>query len=283
MYKLTGFADEIDQSLEVQLEVLGKLGINYVEMRGVNGKPLIEHTIEEAGAIKRRLDEAGVKLSSVGSSIGKIMITDDFGPHIELFKHTVEIARLFEVGNIRIFSFFIPEGDDPAAHRDEVMRRMEALSDYASRKGVVLLHENEKEIYGDNAARCLEIMERFASPSFRAVFDFANFVQVGQDTLEAWEVLKKYVSYIHVKDALAKDGSVVPAGKGDGHLAEILSDLRDSGYDGFLSLEPHLADFSGFSALETHGSGLGRALTGEEGFTLARDSLLDVLDAIGWK
>ena len=284
MYRLSGFADEIDASLDTQIEVIKKLGMEWIECRGVDGSPLISYSLSDAEKIKSKLDDAGIKLSSVGSSIGKIGIGDDFAPHFDLFRHTCDIAKLFGTRNIRMFSFFIPEGENPEKYEDEVMRRLEKLVTYAANENLVLLHENEKEIYGDIAPRCLKIMERFYSDNFKGVFDFANFVQCHQDTLEAWNMLSKYIAYIHVKDARWSDGSVVPAGYGDGHLEEILSILKGEKYDGFLSLEPHLADFQGFSALE-NGSSMknGRKLTGTEAFTLAHDSLLSLLDRIGWK
>ncbi|MCI8837707.1 MAG: sugar phosphate isomerase/epimerase [Hungatella sp.] len=276
---LSGFADEIHEDLPEQIRVLKKLGMSHMEMRGVNGKGLVEYPIQEVKEIKKQLDAEGIRLSSVGSPIGKIRITDPFGPHMELYKHTVEIAHIMETDYIRMFSFFMPENQDYGPYKNEVMDRLGKMADYAKVSDIILLHENEKEIYGDMASRCLEIMETFYGDHFKAVFDFANFVQCRQDTLEAYEMLKPYVVYIHIKDALWSDASVVPAGTGDGHVEEILRKLKDAGYKGFLSLEPHLSDFSGFSALEQNASQK-KKLDGEEAFTLAHDSLIKILNRL---
>lgn len=276
---LSGFADEIHENLSEQIRVLKKLGMNHVEMRGVNGKGLVEYPVNEVKEIKKQLDAEGIRLSSVGSPIGKIQITDAFEPHMELYKHTVEIAHIMETDYIRMFSFFMPENQDYAPYKNEVMNRLGQMADYAKSNDVILLHENEKEIYGDVASRCLEIMETFYGEHFKAVFDFANFVQCKQDTLEAYEMLKPYIVYIHVKDALWSDASVVPAGTGDGHVEEILRKLKSAGYKGFLSLEPHLSDFSGFSALEQNASQK-KKMNGEEAFTLAHDSLIKILEKL---
>lgn len=277
--KLSGFADEIDMDLNVQMNVLKKLGMSYVEMRGVDGKGLVEHTTEEAKEIKRRLDSNGIKLSSVGSPIGKIKIADEFAPHMELFKHTVELAHVMETPNIRMFSFFMPENSSYEPYKNKVMDQLGQFVDYAKANEVILLHENEKDIYGDMADRCLEIMKEFYGDHFKAVFDFANFVQCKQDTMEAYEMLKPYISYIHIKDALWADASVVPAGMGDGNVEKILGNLKESGYQGFLSLEPHLSDFAGFSALEQHGEQK-KKMSGEEAFTMAHDALIKILNRI---
>lgn len=273
---ITGFADEIDPMLDKQMEVLDKLGMSYIEMRGVDGKGLVYCSMEEVKDIKRRLTDKGIRLSSVGSPIGKIGIGDEFAPHMELLRHTVEIAHEMEVPYIRMFSFYIPGEEKPEAYREQVLDRLGQMADYAAAQDIVLLHENEKGIYGDNGARCREIMEALYGEHFKAVFDFANFVQCGQDTLEAYEMLKDYIEYIHVKDALWKDGSVVPAGYGDGRVKEILQRLWQRGYTGFLSLEPHLTDFTGFAQLE-EGGRIEKKLSGPEAFTLAHDSLVKLL------
>lgn len=277
--QLSGFADEIDMDLGKQMEVLKKLEIHHVEMRGVNGKGLVEHSMSEVKEIKKHLEEGGIRLSSVGSPIGKIQITDDFAPHMELYKHTVEIAHEMEVPFIRMFSFFMPENESYSPYRGKVMDQLGQLADYAKANRVVLLHENEKDIYGDMADRCLEIMKEFYGEHFKAVFDFANFVQCKQDTLEAYEMLKPYIAYIHIKDALWSDASVVPAGMGDGHVEEILKMLKAGGYEGFLSLEPHLSDFVGFNALEQNSSQK-KKMSGEEAFTMAYESLRNILEKI---
>lgn len=277
--KLSGFADEIDTNLDIQMKVLKKLGMSYVEMRGVDGKGLVEHTINEAKEIKARLTDNGISLSSVGSPIGKIKITAEFAPHMELFKHTVEIAHVMDTPNIRMFSFFMPENESYAPYKNQVMDQLGQFVDYAKANKVLLLHENEKDIYGDMADRCLEIMKEFYGDHFQAVFDFANFVQCKQDTLEAYDMLKPYISYVHIKDALWSDASVVPAGMGDGNVENILRKLKDSGYQGFLSLEPHLSDFAGFSALEKNGDQK-KKMSGEEAFTMAHEALVKILNTI---
>jgi sugar phosphate isomerase/epimerase len=277
--KISGFADEIDTDLSKQIQVLKKLTIHHVEMRGVNGKGLVEYSVSEAKEIKKQLTDSGIQLSSVGSPIGKIKITDDFTSHMELYKHTVEIAHEMETPYIRMFSFFMPENESYDPYRGKVMDQMGQFVDYAKTSNIILLHENEKDIYGDMADRCQELMKEFYGEHFKAVFDFANFVQCKQDTIAAYEMLKPYIAYIHIKDALWSDGSVVPAGYGDGNVEKILAMLKDSGYQGFLSLEPHLADFAGFSALE-QSTVEKKKLSGEEAFTIACEALRKILERL---
>ena len=279
-YKITGFADEISGDLNTQVESLKKLNMSYVEMRGVDGNNLIYHSDEKVKQVKSVLDANGIRLSALGSPLGKIGIADDFAPHYEDFKRAVEIGHMMDCKNIRMFSFYIPGDASPVDYKEEVFDRLGKFVDYAKANDAVLLHENEKGIYGEKAPECVQLMEAFYCDNFKAIFDFANFVQCGQDTLEAYEILKKYVAYIHVKDALKKDGSVMPAGYGDGNVKVILGKLFDCGFDGFLSLEPHLFNFAGFAALEKDGLSMAhnnKALSGYEAFELAHTSLMKIL------
>ncbi len=153
------------------------------------------------------------------------------------------------------------------------------MIDYAKENDVVLLHENEKGIFGDTADSCLELMQRLYSDNFKAIFDFANFVQVGEDTLRAYSILEPYVEYFHIKDAVSKQ--VVPAGKGDGNIKEILALAFDKNYSGFLSLKPHLTHFIRLDALENNEVIGEKPLTdGADAYALAYNSLKQILKEI---
>lgn len=285
-YKISGFADEISDSLEKQIEGLNSLGINYIEIRGVDGNNIIFHEQDTVERIKYRLDNAGIKVSSIGSPLGKIGIDEPFEKHFEDFKRAVEVAHYMNSRYIRMFSFYVPQKESLENEgkweeiKKEVFNRIGRFVDYANNNDIILLHENEKGIFGEKAPECLELMKNFYGNHFKAIFDFANFVQAGQNTLEAYKLLKDYIVYIHVKDARMTDGKVMPAGYGDGHVKEILSDLFENGFDGYLSLEPHLFDFSGFGLLEK-GNKLNKldmgVMSGFDSFSLAYDALKKLL------
>lgn len=278
---LSAFADEIDPMLTTQMDVLDKHDISFIEMRGVNGKNLVQHSLEEVKEIKKQLDMRGFKISAVASPIGKIKITDEFAPHLELFRHTIEIAKILETKYIRMFSFFIPEGMNAHVYRDEVMKRWSQFIKAAKGAGLTLLHENEKEIYGDTAERCLDLLETMNCDYMKAVFDPANFVQCGLKTYpDSFNLLKKHIAYIHIKDALYEGSIVVPAGQGDGRVEEILTELKSNDFEGFLSLEPHLADFVGFTALEPNSSAKRMPKGGPQQFAIAADALKKMLAKI---
>lgn len=255
MWTLTGFADEISPDLDEQLDTLARESIRYMELRSVWNTNVLDLTDAELDEVRSVVSGRGVSVSSIGSPIGKVPITDPFGPHLERFRRALDVAAVMEAPYVRVFSFFIPEGQEPVHYREEVLERMGALAGEAGSAGVTLLHENEKQIYGDVPGRCVDILSGVGSQALRTAWDAANFVQcgVGHPYAEGYETLRPYIEYVHVKDALAGTGQVVPAGQGDGEIPETLSALRDSGFDGFFSLEPHLASsgtYSGFSGPE---------------------------------
>lgn len=293
--KISGFADEIAEDVDTQFRVLQKLNISYFEPRGIDGKNIADLSDEEAETLKEKMERAGIRVSSIGSPIGKIRLDEDFEAHFKRFQRVVEIAKKLDARYIRMFSFYRPAKPNPAAvgnaggeapqewsaeERAEVIGRLRRMTAYAKEQDVVLLHENEKDIYGDTAERCEDLMKELSCGHFRAVFDPANFVQCGQDTKEAYEKLKEYIAYVHIKDALPEDGKVVPAGAGDGNVEYILKRLLDGGYDGFFSLEPHLGSFAGLAALELDDKMQNLPQGGEGTFTLAYRALEEIVDRL---
>lgn len=248
--KIYAFADEASPNITEQITALKRNHLDGIEMRNVDGVNVSDITIEKAKEVKHLLDENGLITWSVGSPIGKIDIEkDDFNAHIEKLKHTLEIGEILEAENLRMFSFYIPKDKKASDYKDEVIERLGIMYDTAKNYKVSLRHENEKGIYGDIPERCLDIHK--ALPGLKGIFDPANFVQCGADTLKAWDMLKDYIYYMHIKDAKA-DGKVVPAGYGNGNVKEIVTSFIAGGGNAF-TIEPHLTVFDGFSHLERKG------------------------------
>lgn len=271
MWVMSGFADEIDADPEVQCAVLDGLGIRYLELRSAWDVNVLDLTDDQVAEVKRILDAHGIGVSSIGSPIGKINVTDDFDEHLRRMDRAVEVARALGAPYIRVFSFFLTPDQRPADFRDEVVRRMSALAARAAAGGVVLLHENEKGIFGDVPERVLDLVTAVDSPALRLAWDAANYVQCGVVPFpEAYRMLRPYTDYLQVKDAVLATGEVVPAGEGDGRLPETVRALVADGYEGFVSMEPHLASahhLGGFS--------------GPDDFIRATKAFLAILDAEG--
>lgn len=285
---ISGFADEIHPNLDQQLKVVKELGMHYICLRAADGKGIADYTLEEFQQnIQPRLEEAGVKISSLGSPIGKIDIDDQAAYE----KQLAQLDTLCRICNscgcryIRMFSFWMPKDRNPDDFTEQVIEKLAGFAKVAEKYDVILIHENEKDIYGDIARRCKVILDRLASPHFKAAFDFANFVQCGEDTAECWELLKEHVVYIHIKDAVKSNNENVLCGTGDGQIPQLLKKIiREDGYQGFLTLEPHLVLFATLQSLETEDASEvishNKAKDGAEGYAMQYHALMDILNAI---
>ena len=277
MIRLSAFADEISADLDEQIAVLSSEKVRFLDLRGVWNTNVLDLSNQQVTRVKETLDAHGIGVAAIGSPIGKVPIDSSFNEHLHLFERAITVAQALQTPYMRIFSFYPPAASDrgavnPAEYRDEVLRRLREMTARARAAAVILLHENEKDIYGDTIARCVDLLQGINDAHFQAVFDPANFIQCGQTPYpDAYEAIRPWLRYVHVKDARS-DGSVVPAGEGVSHWPELLQRLRADGYDGFLSLEPHLAlagQYQGFS--------------GPDLFRRASQALQQMLQAMGWE
>lgn len=274
-WTLSGFGDEVDPDPKVQAAVLLALGASHIEVRSAWGTNVVELSDGQVAELKAILDESGLKVSAVASPIGKVDISLPAEHESGRLRRIIEVAKALDTKYIRMFSFFRAEDQSPEDIREAVMERMAVLARVAEESDVVLIHENEKDIYGDTPERVLDLMETVNSPALRAAWDNANFVQVGvKPYTDAYAMLRPYLEYLQVKDAVAGSGEVVPTGKGDGQLVETLTALSQDGYTGFASLEPHLAaqhELGGFSGPAAFGEAARafRTATDAIGVTLA--------------
>jgi len=254
MMRISAFGDEAAVDFEEQLQVLQGLGISLIDIRAAWGVNCAQFTDERIGRIKQLCAQYGVAPACMGSPIGKSPIADPIDIECERLKRIGDSARRLGTRNIRIFSFY-PEGETDAAALQQSIERLGKLTQIAAEADLNLLLENEKGLVGDLPERCLQIMRALNSPHFRFIWDPANFVQCGaaRQVDQWWGALSPHIGCIHIKDARLADKSVTVAGEGDGQLPELLARLRDKGYDGVLSLEPHLLEAkhsSGFSGAD---------------------------------
>jgi sugar phosphate isomerase/epimerase len=250
-WKLSGFGDEIDPDPDVQSAVLRALGAGHIEVRSAWDTNIVAMHDDQLARLGGVFTRRGLRVSAIASPIGKVDIAGDPADELARFDRAVHAAHVLQAPYIRVFSFYRGPDVPVGSIRDDVLHRLRGFADVAERADVVLLHENEKDIYGDTPARVLDIVESVGSPALKVAWDSANFVQVGvRPHTDGYHLLRPHLAYLQVKDAIAGTGRVVPAGEGDGELLATLTALRDDGYAGFASLEPHLADqhaLGGFS------------------------------------
>lgn len=274
MFYLSAFADEISADPLEQLAVLKACGVNHIEFRSAWKTNVLSLSDTQIAEFKSLIEKEGVTLSAIGSPIGKIKIDDPFEPHLEKFHRALHLCQVFGTPNIRIFSYYPPEGFDGnwQPYREEVMRRMKIKTELAEKAGVTLFHENEHRIYGDSPERLADLFRTISSHAFKAAFDPANFVFCGYDPLEGWRVCKEHTAHFHIKDWKSGEAHGALAGEGDGQMQTIINDAVARGYKGFAVLEPHLL-----------GGGPTGGVTGPELFPKAVDAFRKILDRAGAK
>jgi sugar phosphate isomerase/epimerase len=272
---ISAFGDEIADDLSEQLSVLKDLIIHWLDLRGAWGKNVLRFSDDDVAQVKQVLAHHQVAVSCIGSPIGKSPITEPIETEASNLARLFQISEALGVRQVRIFSFYPPDTSTNIHHDDyveESIARLAKLTQMAEAEDFVLLLENEKGIVGDTLSRCATIVSSIDSPHLRFLWDPANFIQVEESrpTERGWASLGSYVGYVHIKDAVLADGSVRPAGKGDGQVKELLTRLRSASYDGFVALEPHLA-------LAGHSSGY----SGAEGMAVAVEALRNVMQQAG--
>ena len=256
MIYLSAFADEISADPTEQLDTLLMHSIFFVEFRSILETNVLDLSREQHDEFKQLLTERGMGLSAIGSPVGKQKINEPFDAHLQKLEAAMGLCNFYDCPRIRVFSFYMPEGDDPATYRDEVISRMSRMAEAASAQGITLMLENEKGIYGDTADRVEEILETVNSPALAHAFDPANYLEVGQSIDKAWNMLRDRVAHFHVKDYDTKAKKNVPAGEGEGQIPRLISDAVAKGFEGYCVLEPHLLvaeESSGFTGPERFG------------------------------
>lgn len=268
MFRISCFADEISSELEEQVRVMQDGRVHYAELRSMWNRNVLDLTDDELDRIKERFAQSGIRISCIGSPIGKTDIRADFSAQLKQLHRAVEVALHMGCRFIRIFSFYMG-GDELDQNRDAVIGRLGRMLRQAEKYGLVLLHENEAGIYGQRSERCLDLIESLPDSCFGAVFDPSNFVAAGEEPLESFGRLGSHIRYVHIKDIRRDTGVHVIAGRGDGRIKEILGALRDR--EGlFLSLEPHLSRADKFTGF-----------TGPELFREDLEALRDILRELG--
>jgi sugar phosphate isomerase/epimerase len=244
MAKLSAFADEVTDDFRGQVEFLAKEKVGYIEPRFVNKKNLMDLSQKELADTCKLIRDHGLKVSAIGSPIGKVKLDQPFKPHLDRFKHAVEVAQYLETPFIRMFSYYAPEGKNIDDYRFQVMDRMVAKIEALAGTNVIMVHENEANIYGHSAANCVDLVQTMDSPKLRLAYDPANFVwgeKITNNVEVCWPLMKPHVVHIHIKDWKlgAKDVGSMP-GQGDGQIKELLAELAAMKYKGCLTMEPHL-------------------------------------------
>ena len=262
---LTGFADEASQNLDEQIKATKELGWNSIESRNIGGKNIHDLSEEDFEKVVEKLESANIYINCFGSAIANWAknINDSFD--ITLAEVERAIPRMKRLGTklIRIMSYARCDGEEQFAA--ERFKRLTEVVAMFKENGLQPVHENCMNYGGMSWKHSLELMENV--PGLKLIYDTGNspFMKdyakggdVWQDSWEFYSNVKQHIAYVHIKDSLnpkpgEKEEYTMP-GEGQGYVKEIIADLKADGYDGGISIEPHLAAvFHNPAAMNTPG------------------------------
>jgi 3-dehydroshikimate dehydratase len=274
MFTLSAFADEIGPDPVQQLDVLESCGVRHIELRSILHTNVLDLTDAQVAELKSLLERRGFKLSAIGSPIGKVKLDQPFEPHLKRFQRAIELCKVFGTPNIRIFSYYLPEGGTWDTWRQEILDRMTQKIQLAEKAGVRLLHENEHAIYGEDPIHVVDLLRNLAgsgpTANFGAIYDPANYVFGGFDPWKGWELTRDWTVHFHIKDWIHGEKHARLPGEGAGRIPEVMAEAVKRQYDGFATLEPHLL-----------GGGPTGGVTGPELFPKAVAAFKKILDSVG--
>jgi sugar phosphate isomerase/epimerase len=258
----TGFADEAAHDLAGQIAATQELGWSSIESRRID-KVMI-HDLDDAAFDRAagQLADAGVRVNCVGSAIANWGKRIDAPFDDSLAEARRCIPRMHRLGAqlVRIMSFAVlkdaagrPLADQMEGERFRRLRELKRMFDDA---GITAVHENCMNYGGMGSPFTLRMLE--AVPGLKLVFDTGNPTHSDDVSLpqradgsrpkqSSWEFyarVREHVAYVHVKDGrLREDGTHVHTwpGEGQGDVERVLEDLLARGYDGGISIEPHIA------------------------------------------
>jgi sugar phosphate isomerase/epimerase len=240
-FTISGFGDEIAADPAEQLAALAGLGITHLDLRGAWDRNILDFSDDDVKALTTLLDQQGARVAMIASPVGKSPVDSPAIYERDRLQNAIRLAKAFETPLIRIFSYY-HEGISHDACRDEVITRLGTWAEIAQAAGVTLLLENEGDLWGDTPDRLVDLFSAVDSPALRFTLDAGNFAGLGVASFdEAYPKLKRWLSHIQIKDVQTASHTVVPAGQGDGQILQVLAAAKEDGYQGYLSLEPHLA------------------------------------------
>ncbi len=249
--RLTGFADEAGSDLADQIRAHKELGWDTIEMRMVGDVNFCDLDDEAYAKAKAELAAAKMGVSCFGSGIANWArpITGEFQIDVEELRRAA--PRMREMGTMFIRTMSYPnDKKKPLAKADwlkEAGRRLKELAKIAEGEGVILAHENCSGYGGEGPAEMLELLAAVDSPAFKMAFDIGNVVAHGGPveglSWEYYQAIREHIVHVHVKDCKAgEDGKSKTCfpDEGAADVPRVTADLVKSGYDGFMSIEPHM-------------------------------------------
>jgi sugar phosphate isomerase/epimerase len=253
---LTGFADEAAPDLAGQIRATKELGWRNIESRAIDGTNIHDLSDDDFDKACAQLEEAGIEINCFGSTITNWakQVNEPFDTSLEEARRAIPRMKRLGTKLVRVMSFAVLEDREPDDQMEEErFRRLRELQKMFSDEGLTMVHENCMNYGGMSWSHTLRMIENV--PGLKLVFDTGNPVTLPdrskpkpwlrQSSWEFYTNVKEHVAYIHIKDAIwdeaKQNATFTYPGEGQGDVRRIMADAIAGGYDGGVSIEPHLA------------------------------------------
>ncbi len=245
--KLSGISDEAGYALKDQIKAHRELGWDFLDLRVVDGVNLTAVSDAKFEEIYGAVTDSGLKVSGFSSGIccwGR-SVKDDFQLDIDDMKRAIPRMQRLGTKYIRIMSCPHDEsaGILEEEHKRETFRRIKDLVKMAVDGGVVMVHEHGGAGWTrSDPDRMIELYEAMDSPGIKLLLDTANFKgpDAGDKSWNTYQRIKDVIGYVHLKDRI-DDETCTWIGEGIIPISKLLKAMVEDGYDGFVSMEPHIA------------------------------------------
>ncbi|MCL1859107.1 MAG: sugar phosphate isomerase/epimerase [Oscillospiraceae bacterium] len=205
-----------------------------------NGAGYIDRDIKK---IKKIASDKGVTVECVtlGAAFDGGLTADSLN-YVKLLTNAIETAS--ELGALRVNHYCANISHGEKADFDRMEKFWGESIKSAEKHGIILALENEAHDSTRTPDRMLKIMQYFNSKYFKTNMDVTNYYQAGCDGFpDAYEILKDYIGYVHLKNARRQPNGFcyVPIPDGAVNISGLVSRIiEDRSYDGLCSLEPHV-------------------------------------------
>ncbi len=275
-------SDEIGQDFEHALGVIKELGAEYVEIRSLWEKSIVDLSPQEIDRAKRLVEGSGLRVAAIGSSLFKCPLHEGskttgggyftggkgYNEHLATIDHCFELARVFGTQMVRTFAFW-REGELSDSVLDEIAGKLSEPVEKAEGAGMVLVLENEHQTFIGNGKSSQRLLDRIPSKSFGLIWDPGNAFHTGEVPYPVgYERIKERTSHVHIKDVKRDEAGQyhwMPVGRGEMDITGQLQALIDDVYSGIVALETHYVPEGG---------------TKEEGTRESWKGLIDVLQSV---
>jgi L-ribulose-5-phosphate 3-epimerase len=253
--KLGIVADEIDRNIRTAVDIGLKLGLRRYEIRNLPSGRVPLCAEADLREVEETMREHGAEVTAI--SPGLFKLTDDaagFRAQMEeVYPRAAELAHRWNLPALIVFGFHKPGATEanaatiPGDHPPQwVVECLAEAGERASRDGLVLMIEPEPICWAEDTRSAAALIRQTGSPHLKINYDAGNDAWLrNRDPIDDLDAAVDLIANVHIKNLRpltrgAAHPEWVPADAGMVDYARHFAKLRQAGFAGSYSLEPHM-------------------------------------------